>query len=121
MLGQAHHFRKYAPEKIDYAYERYTNEAARLYRVMDRRLEQTAYLAGDAYTIADIAAFPWIRSHDDQGQDLDDYPNLKRWFDEIGARPAVQRGLEVLADQRQPSFDDEARRLLFGAGQYEKR
>jgi GST-like protein len=121
MLGQAHHFRKYAPEKIDYAYERYTNEAARLYRVMDRRLGQTAYLAGDAYTIADIAAFPWIRSHDDQGQDLDDYPNLKRWFDEIGARPAVQRGLEVLADQRQPSFDDEARRLLFGAGQYEKR
>jgi GST-like protein len=121
MLGQAHHFRKYAPEKIDYAYERYTNEAARLYRVMDRRLGQTAYLAGDAYTIADIAAFPWIRSHDDQGQNLDDYPNLKRWFDEIGARPAVQRGLEVLADQRQPSFDDEARRLLFGAGQYEKR
>jgi GST-like protein len=121
MLGQAHHFRKYAPEKIDYAYVRYTNEAARLYRVMDRRLGQTAYLAGDAYTIADIAAFPWIRSHDDQGQNLDDYPNLKRWFDEIGARPAVQRGLEVLADQRQPSFDDEARRLLFGAGQYEKR
>ncbi len=121
LLGQAHHFRNYAPDRIDYAYDRYTNEATRLYRVMDRRLGDAAYLAGDAYTIADIAAFPWIRPYENQGQDLSEHPNLQRWFDDIAARPAVQRGLEVLADQRQNGFDDDAKRLLFGAGQYEKR
>ena len=120
MLGQAHHFRQYAPEHIDYAVRRYTSEAARLYRVMDRRLGETAWLAGDEYTIADIAAFPWIRSHDKQGQSLDDYPNLKRWFDAIDARPAVQRGVLVLEDQR-ADFDDQAKDLLFGEGQYRGR
>lgn len=120
MLGQAHHFRQYAPETIDYAVKRYTNETARLYRVMDRRLAECAYLAGEDYTIADIASFPWIRSHDKQGQRLEDYPNLKRWFEAIEARPAVQRGVQVLEDQR-ADFDAQAKDLLFGEGQYRSR
>ena len=85
MLGQAHHFRAYARERIAYAIERYTNEAARLYRVLDRRLGEREYLAGE-YSIADMAVFPWIRLHGRQGQDLADYGNLARWFD--GARRA---------------------------------
>jgi len=121
MLGQAHHFRQYAPEQIDYAVDRYTNEAARLYGVMDRRLAKREWLAADAYTIADIAAYPWIRPHENQGQNLDDYPNLKRWYETISARPAVARGLEVLADARPAALDDEAREQLFGRTQYQKR
>ncbi len=120
MLGQAHHFRVYAPEKIEYAYNRYTNEAKRLYTVMDTRLAQSAYLAGDEYTIADIAAFPWTRSWQNQGIDLDALPNVKRWHEAIAARPAVQRGVEVLASQRQVLTDDKAREVLFGATQYKK-
>lgn len=116
MLGQAHHFRQYAPQTIDYAVDRYTNEAARLYRVMDRRLSEHAYLAGPDYTIADIACFPWIRSHENQGQDLAEYPHLKGWFDGIAARPAVERGLGVLKDERM-EMDEEAKRQLFGEGQ----
>ncbi|MFQ5935506.1 MAG: glutathione binding-like protein [Acidiferrobacterales bacterium] len=119
MLGQAHHFRGYAPEKIAYAIDRYTNEAHRLYTVIDARLEETRYLAGDDYSIADIATFPWLRPHKRQGQDLDDFPNLKRWFDEIAARPAVERGIEVLKDLRR-DFDDKAREYLFGALQYKR-
>lgn len=121
MLGQAHHFRRYAPEKVDYAIARYTNEARRLYGVMDRRLAQSAYLAGDQYTIADIATFPWTRSWANQGIDWADFPHAKRWFDEIEQRPAVQRGVEVLAGTRKPLTDDKARDILFGAKQYEKR
>lgn len=121
MLGQAHHFRQYAPEKIEYAVNRYTNEASRLYGVMDRRLADREWLAGSEYSIADIACFPWIRPHNNQGQDLADYPNLKRWFDTIAARPAVQRGVEVLADARPPQLDEKAREQLFGAAQYQKR
>jgi len=121
MLGQAHHFRQYAPEQIDYAVDRYTNEAARLYGVMDRRLAKREWLAADAYTIADIAAYPWIRPHENQGQNLDDYPNLKHWYETISARPAVARGLEVLADARPAALDDEAREQLFGRTQYQKR
>lgn len=121
MLGQAHHFRIYAPEKIDYAVNRYTNEAKRLYGVIDKQVAQHAYLAGDEYTIADIATWPWLRSWQNQGIDWDDYPNAKRWFDEIEARPAVQRGVQVLADARKPLVDDKARENLFGATQYEKR
>ncbi|WP_446919170.1 glutathione binding-like protein, partial [Klebsiella pneumoniae] len=79
MLGQAHHFRNYAPEPIQYAIERYTNEAGRLYRVLDKRLSQAEYLAGE-YSIADIATFPWSRSIENQGHKLDDFPNVKRWF-----------------------------------------
>ncbi len=121
MLGQAHHFRQYAPEKIEYGINRYTNEAARLYGVMERRLTNREWLAGGEYSIADIACFPWIRPHENQGQDLADYPKLKRWFDAIASRPAVQRGVDVLADARPPQLDEKAREQLFGAAQYQKR
>ena len=121
MLGQAHHFRLYAPEQIEYAVNRYTNEAKRLYNVMDKRLGSSRYLAGDAYTIADIATWPWTRSWKNQGVNLDDYPNFKRWFDTIGARAAVQRGVQVLDKARKPLTDDKAREILFGATQYAKR
>src|SRR5512139_811883 len=118
MLGQAHHFRIYAPQKIDYAIERYTNEARRLYGVMDRQLAKSKYIAGAEYSIADIAIYPWLRSWRNQGIDWNDHPHLKGWFDEIGARPAVQRAVEVLADRRKPLVDDRAREVLFGQRQY---
>lgn len=121
MLGQAHHFRVYAPQKIDYAVERYTNEARRLYGVMNKRLAQSSYIAGGSYSIADMAIFPWMRSWQNQGIDWGDYPHLKGWFDEIAARPAVQRGVEVLADQRRPLMDEKARQQLFGSDQYRRR
>ena len=122
MLGQAHHFRIYAPHKIDYAIERYTNEAKRLYGVLDRQLGRTgAYLAGREYTIADMACWPWTRSHENQGVDLADFPQVKRWHDAIGARPAVQRALTILADRRKPLVDQKAREALFGGTQYQKR
>ncbi len=122
MLGQAHHFRAYAPEQIPYAVERYTNEANRLYDVLDKRLGESAWLAGDDYSIADIAVFPWLRSHERQGVDLADYPNVKRWFDEIAARPAVMRGVEVLAEKRRAGpMDAKAREMMFGAAQYKRR
>lgn len=122
MLGQAHHFRHYAPEPIDYAINRYTNEASRLYGVIDRRLKDREYLAGGDYSIADIATFPWLRSWERQGQNIEDYPNLKRWFEAIAARPAVQRGLQVLADrQRSGPMDEKEREVLFGATQYRRR
>jgi len=121
MLGQAHHFRQYAPEKLDYAINRYTNEAKRLYGVIDRRLAEAPYLAGE-YSIADMAVFPWLRSYERQGQKLEDFPNLKRWFEAINARPAVQKGLELLADKRRTGpMDDKAKEMLFGATQYAKR
>jgi len=121
MLGQAHHFRIYAPDKIEYAVNRYTNEAKRLYGVMDKRLAKSKYIAGAEYSIADIAIFPWLRSWKNQGIDWVDYPHLKGWFDEIAARPAVQRGVEVLADLRKPLVDNQARDILFGAQQYQRR
>jgi len=121
MLGQAHHFRLYAPKKIDYAVNRYTNEAKRLYGVIDKRLTQSAYLAGDEYTIADMATYPWLRAWKNQGIDWADYPDAKRWFDEIDARPAVRRGVEVLAALRKPLQDQKAKDVLFGATQYKKR
>jgi GST-like protein len=121
MLGQAHHFRAYAPEKLQYAIDRYSNEARRLYGVIDRRLSQSAWLGGDDYTIADIATFPWLRSWERQGIVLDDYPRLKAWFRKIEDRPAVQRGVKVLADLRKPITDDKAREVLFGKTQYERR
>jgi GSH-dependent disulfide-bond oxidoreductase len=121
MLGQAHHFRIYAPEKIDYAIKRYTSEAKRLYGVMNKQLEKRKFIAGNQYTIADIALFPWLRSWQNQGIDWADYPMLKDWFDRVGSRPAVQRGVQVLADARKPLTDDKAREALFGKAQYEKR
>ena len=122
MLGQAHHFRIYAKEKIEYAINRYTNEAKRLYGVMDKRLGEAPHFAGD-YGIADMAIYPWTRSHANHGVELAEYPNVKRWFEAVSARPAVQRGVQVLADRRKPvaQLDDKARQNLFGAGQYEKR
>jgi len=120
LLGQAHHFRNYAPEKLPYAIERYTNEAKRLYRVMNDQLARRRYIAGAEYTIADMAIFPWLRSWKNQGIDWADYPHLKGWFDEIAARPAVMRGVEVLADRRRPLMDDKARSVLFGAEQYRR-
>ena len=120
MLGQAHHFRIYAPEKIEYAVNRYTNEARRLYGVMDKRLAKSRYIAGHDYSIADIAIFPWLRSWKNQGIEWNDYPHLKGWFDEIAARPAVLRGVEVLATHRKPLVDDQSREMLFGAAQYQR-
>jgi GST-like protein len=120
MLGQAHHFRIYAPEKIEYAINRYTNEAKRLYGVMDKRLGKHKYIAGASYSIADIAIFPWLRSWKNQGIDWIDFPNLKGWFDEIAARPAVQRGVDTLAGHRKPLVDDRSREMLFGATQYKR-
>ncbi|SEL10645.1 glutathione S-transferase [Roseateles sp. YR242] len=120
MLGQAHHFRIYAPEKIEYAIDRYTNEAQRLYGVIDKRLAQSKYIAGDAYSIADMAIFPWLRSWKNQGVELADYGHLKGWFDELAARPAVKRAVEVLADHRRPLVDDKARENLFGGTQYKR-
>jgi GSH-dependent disulfide-bond oxidoreductase len=121
MLGQAHHFRVYAPEKIEYAVNRYSNEAKRLYGVMDKQLAHSEFIACDEYTIADIAIFPWLRSWENQGIDWADYPHLKKWFDRIAARPAVQRGVKVLADLRTPITGEKAREILFGKIQYQKR
>jgi len=121
MLGQTHHFRIYAPEKIDYAINRYTNETRRLYGVMDKQLGKTAFIAGKSYSIADMAIWPWLRNWKGQGQDMDEHPHLKRWFESIGERPAVQRGIKVLADLRKPVMDDKDKETLFGATQYAKR
>ena len=121
MLGQAHHFRIYAPEKIDYAYDRYTNEAKRIYGVLDKQVQSRKFIAGNQYSIADIATFPWIRSWKNQGIDWSDYPALKDWFDRISERPAVKRGVDVLANLRVPLTDDTAKQALFGATQYAKR
>jgi GSH-dependent disulfide-bond oxidoreductase len=121
MLGQTHHFRLYAPEKIPYAIERYSNEARRLYGVMNRQLAKTRYIAGPTYSIADMAIFPWLRSWKNQGIDWNEHPHLKGWFDEVAARPAVMRGVEVLADLRKPITDERAREVLFGSQQYRTR
>lgn len=95
MLGQAHHFRRFAPERIPYAIERYTREAERLYGVLDKRLADHEWLAGGQYSIADIATYPWLARHAWQGIELAAFPNVRRWFDTIAARPAVQRGMEI--------------------------
>ena len=121
MLGQTHHFRIYAPEKIDYAINRYSNEAKRLYGVMDKQLAKSRFIACNQYTIADIAIYPWLRSWKNQGIDWADYPHLQAWFDLLGERPAVQRGVKVLADLRKPLTDDATRDILFGKTQYAKR
>jgi GSH-dependent disulfide-bond oxidoreductase len=121
MLGQNHHFRLYAPEKLPYAIDRYTNEAKRLYGVVDKQLQSQAYIAGAQYTIADMAIWPWLRNWKNQGMELADYPALKAWFEKIEARPAVQRGVQHLADLRKPITDDKSREMLFGTTQYAKR
>jgi GSH-dependent disulfide-bond oxidoreductase len=121
MLGQAHHFRIYAPEKIEYAVNRYTNEAKRLYGVLNQRLTQHRYIGGNSYSVADIATYPWLRSWQNQGIDWADYPQLKIWFDKVGERPAVKRGVAVLADLRKPLTGDKERDILFGKKQYQGR
>ena len=115
MLGQTHHFRIYANEKIPYAIDRYTNETKRLYGVMDKRLASSPYLGGRAYSIADMAVYPWLRSWQNQGIDWADYPHLKAWYDKVEARPAVQRGIHILSDVKKPPMDAQARAALFGA------
>ena len=114
MAGQAHHFRQYAPEKIQYGIDRYTKEVNRLYGVMNKRLADRDYLAGD-YSIADMASIGWVKPYKNQGQDLADFPNLKRWFEAILARPAVERALAVGEENRGNLADDkEAQKVLFG-------
>ncbi len=114
MLGQTHHFRIYAPEKVEYAINRYTKEANRLYGVMDRQLAKNKYIAGKTYSIADIAIYPWLRNWKNQGVEMSDYPHVQAWFNAIDQRPAVKRGVEVLTALRQPSHDDKAKEILFG-------
>jgi GST-like protein len=118
MLGQAHHFLQYAQENVEYAKNRYRNEANRLYGVLEKRLGESRFAACDAYTIADMAIMPWLRFPERQGVDIEAYPNVKRWRDGIAARPAVQRAVQVLADRRRPTMTPEQRENLFGAKQY---
>lgn len=116
MAGQNHHFNKYAPEKLPYAINRYVNETNRLYGVLDRRLADGAFIAGDAYSIADMASYPWIKPYETQGQKLEDFPNLKRWFEAVEARPATERayakGAEIAPTP--PEMTEERRKILFG-------
>ena len=114
MAGQAHHFRQYAPEKLPYAIDRYTKEVNRLYGVMNKRLADRPYLAG-AYSIADMAAWPWVVPWKNQGQVIEEFPHLNRWFEAVKARPAVERGFAAGSDLRSTApMDEEAKKVLFG-------
>jgi len=118
MAGQNHHFRIYCDEKIDYAVDRYTNETNRLYGVLDRRLEGREYICGD-YSLADMACWPWIVPHERQGQNLDDFPNLQRWYEKMKGRPGVRRGFDVGIELRKAQaaaggMDEKAKKVLFG-------
>jgi GSH-dependent disulfide-bond oxidoreductase len=115
MAGQNHHFGLYAPEKLPYAIDRYVRETNRLYGVLDRRLRDRAFLCGDDYTIADIAAYPWIVPWKRQQQNLDDFPNVRRWFETIRHRPATVRAYDLAAqyETTQP-ISEESRKILFG-------
>ncbi len=120
MAGQAHHFLKYAPQMdppqdLPYAQDRYRREVARLYGVLDRQLAGNRFVAGDFYSIADMAIWPWAVLWEGQQQSLDDKPNLARWLDEVGARPAVQRGKAVAEDRRKAGpMDKQSQKVLFG-------
>ena len=122
MFGQSNHFSHYAPEKIDYAIDRYNNECRRLYNVMDKRLNEVDYLAGD-YSIADIATFPWARGYERRDVEISEFPSVSRWLTEIDNRPAVMRGMKILTNLREENkkFTDEEREVLFGAAQFKKR
>ncbi|MFM2422895.1 MAG: hypothetical protein RL291_1425 [Pseudomonadota bacterium] len=116
MAGQAHHFRQYAPERVEYGINRYTNEVNRLYGVMNKRLATKPFLAGD-YSIADMAAYPWVRPYKNQGQDLETFPHLKAWYERMHARPAVAKGVKVAEELRgnyNLATDKEAQAMLFG-------
>ena len=118
MLGQNHHFTQYAPEEVPYAKERYLQETARLYGVLEKRLEGRDFIAGEAYTIADMACYPWTVPHRKQGIDFADHPNIRRWYDAIRARPATERAY-ALADEINsgPTISDaDSRKILFGQG-----
>ena len=122
MFGQHGHFHHYAPEKVPYAMNRYANEVRRLYGVLEKRLAEAPYLAGEEYSIADIATWPWLRFPERRAIDMADFPAVKRWFDTIAARPAVQQGIEVLAEnQRQGTMTDAEREVLFGKTQFAQR
>ena len=114
MAGQNHHFSQYAPEKIPYAITRYVNETNRLYGVLNKRLADRPFVAGE-YSIADMASYPWIVPHERQGQNLDDFPHLKRWFATIKERPATvrayERGKQI---NTSPTVSEDARKFLFG-------
>ncbi|MDA0228664.1 MAG: glutathione binding-like protein [Proteobacteria bacterium] len=122
MLGQCHHFRNYAEEKLEYAIDRYTREATRLYRVVDTRLADRDYVAGD-YSIADMALFSWMRVWKNQGQTLEDFPHLSKWIDRMYQRPAVRRGLDVMKDEqaKKREFTEEQRSVMFGDKQFSAR
>ena len=114
MAGQNHHFSQYAPEKLSYAIDRYVNETNRLYGVLNKRLADRPFVAGD-YSIADMAAYPWIVPHERQGQKLEDFPHLKRWFEEIKVRPATVRAYDRAKEiNTQPTMSEDARKVLFG-------
>ena len=122
MIGQANHFRQYAVEKIPYAIDRYTNEANRLTHILDKRVREVPYLAGDEYSIADMAVFPWMRNADKRGINMAEYPHAQRWFDAINARPAVQRALKVLSDVNNTApHDQKSRDIMFGKTQFQRR
>jgi GST-like protein len=123
MLGQVHHFRHYAPEPMPYALNRFTDEAKRIYGVLDRRLGEAEYLTGGIYGMADIATWPWLRSWERQGLVLSEYPNVERWLNAIAIRPAVERGVAVLTEKarKKQVISDEEREILFGSRQYERR
>jgi GST-like protein len=122
MFGQYGHFANYAPEKIPYAIQRYQNEVIRLHRVLEKRLSAAEWLAGNEYSIADIITYPWLRNPHRRNIDFNDFPSVKRWFEAIDARPAVQRGCAVLAEnQRQGPITDTAREVLFGKTQFTAR
>ncbi|MEN9225690.1 MAG: glutathione S-transferase N-terminal domain-containing protein [Thermostichus sp. HHBFW_bins_43] len=123
MMGQANHFQHYAPERIPYAIDRYVKETGRLFGVVERVLAESDYLAGE-YSIADIASFPWMRGYERQGLNIEDFPQVKRWLAAIEARPAVQRGLQLLAEMRRPAdqtMSEQERQILFGDRQYQRR
>ena len=117
MLGQAHHFRLYAPEKIEYGIERYTNEAKRLYNVLEARLADSEYVGGQEYSIADMAIYPWATLAEKQGVETSDKPHLQKWLKLLSERPAVEKGMGIMSEyKRDPSksFSDEERQQLFG-------
>ena len=121
MFGQANHFMQYAKEKIPYAIDRYGKEVKRLYCVMDKRLGESEYIAGKDYTIADMAIWPWCLNPDRRGVDPDEFPNVKRWFAAIEARPGVRKGMAVLENIERAPLDDKAWEIMFGSKQFERR
>ena len=117
MAGQAHHFRQYAPENVPYGIERYTNEVNRLYGVLNKQLEKNKWIAGEEYSIADMACFPWIIPYERQGQDLNEFKYLKKWFDNMKNRKAVEKGVNVGKEEREKmnlATDEEAQKIMFG-------